>query len=63
MLSECQINNIERRPRDVISAFYRGGQNFDRLPRGGQNMKNTQFCKQIKTPKSHYFSKSGGGGK
>jgi len=33
--------------RDVISVFSRGGvQNFDRLPRGGQNMKNTKFCKQ-----------------
>jgi len=23
-----------------------GGQNFDRLPNGGQIMKNTKFCKQ-----------------
>jgi len=29
--------------RDVISVFSREGQNFDRLPRGGQNMKNTNF--------------------
>jgi len=40
--------------RDVISVFSRGGANFDRLPRAGQNMKKTIFvCKNTK--KSLFF--------
>jgi len=40
--------------------FSRGGQHFDRLPRGGQNMKKTKCC--VQKHKKSYFSKPGGGG-
>jgi len=39
--------------------FFQGGQNFDRLPRGGKIWKIQHFVS--KTQKSHYFLKSGGG--
>jgi len=45
--------------KDVISVFSRMGQNFDRLPGwGAKYEKNKVLC--AKTPKSHYFSNSGG---
>jgi len=41
--------------------FFPGeGHNFDRLPRGGQNMKKTILW--AKTQKNHYFSKTEWGG-
>jgi len=44
--------------RDVILVFSRGRQNFDRLPRGGQNMKkNIFFC--VKTQKITIFQNPG----
>jgi len=42
--------------------FFQGGKiSTDFLGGGGQNMKNTECCRQ--NTKNHYFSKSGGGGK
>jgi len=43
--------------RDVISVFQGVGQNFDRLPRGVQNMKKT-IC-VCKNTKNQYFFNSG----
>jgi len=45
--------------RDVILVFSRGGQNFDRLPRRGQNMKKTKCCGK-KHKKSLFFKIRGG---
>jgi len=45
--------------RDVISVCSRGGLNFDRLPRRGQNMKKQNFvCKNTKIT---IFQIQGGG--